>query len=329
MTTRRAILGGMLAAPLVLAAGQLAPLPAVEAQQGPQRMARPPFLFGLHVPGVSTATLGAAEAQAGRQADVVLVFSRIGTPGVGTIAALQRAGYEVVLCLEWWDARKAPNDTRFGLAEIAKGTHDAAADAWWPLLASLPRPIHLRPLHEGNGNWYPWGAYNKAVNRPEQYAPAFRRIAERAWAVAGRDQIKMQWCVNRLGSHPAGVPFASTYPGADVVDELVVNGYNRPEKSASTSFEGIFRPAYDELKAIDADKPFWVGETAATEVRGDKPEWIAGMFKTLRTSMVIDVVTWFHSLLRPPGEPVRDWPFDTTPASLDAFRRGITRSRGV
>lgn len=329
MSTRRAFLKAAAATPLAAAAGSMLTGTAgrVGARDGPARLMRPPFLFGLHVPdGDLPTALPAAESLAGRRADVVLVFGLLGQPKVDNIAALQADGYEVALCLEWWDSTKQIRDPRFTLAAIAAGNHDAAAARWWQALATLERPVHLRPLHEGNGDWYPWGVSN-GLNRVADYVPAFRRVAEHARSIAG-DKVRLQWCVNRLSSGRPATPFASLYPGGDWVDELVVNGYNRPEHRSTTSFEGIVRPAFTELKSFDPTKPFWIGETASTEKRGDKAAWIDGLFRTLRTTMVVDVLTWFHQEVVRPNE-VRDWPFDTSAASLAAFRRGITLTRGV
>ncbi|MCC6435161.1 MAG: twin-arginine translocation signal domain-containing protein [Acidimicrobiales bacterium] len=330
MSTRRAFLKGAAATPLVAAigggvlAGTAQP---AGARSGPVRQSRPPFLFGLHVPdGELPTALTAAEASVGRRADVVLVFGILGRPSVSRIAALQADGYEVALCLEWWDGAKQIRDPRFTLASIAAGDHDAAAMRWFEQLATLERPVHLRPLHEGNGDWYPWGV-NNGLNRVADFVPAFRRVSEQARSIAG-DRVRIQWCINRKSFGAQPVPFAAIYPGADWVDEFAVNGYNRPEHRTSASFENLFRPAFTELKSYDASKPLWIGETASTEKRGDKAAWIDGMFRALRTTMAIDVLTWFHErIIRP--DDVRDWPFDSSAASLAAFRRGIVVTRGV
>jgi hypothetical protein len=320
------------ALPLAAAAGQLFTTEtslADDAATVPARMAQAPFLFGIHVPDNTVAgDLPRAEELAGRRADVALVFGRLDAPGTTNISALQQAGYEVVLCLEWWDRTKRAADPRYSLAEIASGRHDDAAAVWWRLLRDLPAPIHLRPLHEGNGDWYPWGAYS-GTNRVADYVPAFRRVVESAWSIAGRAQIRVQWCVNRLTISPAPVPFATFHPGDDYVDEYVVNGYNRPEWSRSRPFEELLRPAYDELKSLSPLKPFWIGETASTERRGDKAAWIDAMFRSLRSTFVVDVLTWFHERVSPRGQLVRDWPFDSSPAALAAFQRGVQLTRGV
>ncbi|MFN0029486.1 MAG: glycoside hydrolase family 26 protein [Acidimicrobiales bacterium] len=287
----------------------------------PSRLFSPPFLLGFLHPSTNLlTTLAATEANVGRQADVVLTFATLDGALHPDIPALLDAGYEVVVCLEWWDNSRRISDTRFTLAEIARGAHDAAAARFWRAIAALPRPVHLRPLHEGNGDWYPWGAYNPLC-RSVDYIPAYRRIVSQAWDIAGRDQIRTQWCMNRKNGRDRTTPIAALYPGDDMVDELVINGYNRPEYAATIAFETIYRPAYDQMKAISYTKPLWVGETASTEIRGDKAAWIDGLARTVRTSMVFDAITWFNRTVTPATGPVRDWPLDSSVTSLEAFRR--------
>lgn len=333
MVTRRSFVGRALAAPLV--AGAVAPQLAATAAAASSpftptvaRLEQPPFLFGLHEPRATLATrLRTREAQVGRAADVVLVFARITEPVTDLVPALLDAGYEVALCLEWWSAAGGARDVRYSLKEIASGTHDADAVRWFQSLRDLPRPIHVRPLHEGNGDWYPWGVFN-GVNELRDYVPAFRHIVRLLWSNAdGRGRV--QWCVNRMNGRQRTEPIAALYPGDDWVNELAINGYNRPTYRSSTSFADVIGPNYRALKAINPVKPFWIGETASTEKFGDKATWIRAMFETVRTEMVVDCLTWFDSRLVPANEPVRDWNLDSSAGALDAFAHGITINRGV
>jgi hypothetical protein len=292
------------------------------------RMQHPPFLFGLHVPRENFARdLRRREQQLGRAADVVLVFARITEPVTDLVPELLDAGYEVALCLEWWGDSSSARDARYSLREITAGRHDDDAVRWFRSLRDLPRPVHVRPLHEGNGDWYPWGVFN-GVNQMRDYVPAFRHVVRLLWDHAdGRGRV--QWCVNRRNGRGRDEPVSAIYPGDDWVHELAVNGYNRPMYGSSTPFADVIGPHYRQLKAISTEKPFWIGETASTARFGDKPTWIREMFETVRREMVVDCLTWFDHRLTPPNEPVRDWNLDSSGAALDAFRRGITVDRGV
>jgi endoglucanase len=291
-------------------------------------MEQPPFLFGLHPTSDRLESqLRLREAQLDRAADVVLVFARITEPVTDVVPSLVDAGYEVALCLEWWTAGSSERDGRYSLKEIAAGRHDEDAIRWFRSLRGLPRPVHVRPLHEGNGDWYPWGVFN-GVNEVRDYVPAFRHIVRLLWDHAdGRGRV--QWCVNRKNGRQRDEPVASIYPGDDWVHELAINGYNRPEYPSSRSFADVFGPHYRALKAISPQKPFWVGETASTERFGDKATWIREMFEAVRTEMVVDCLTWFDHRITPRHEPVRDWNLDSSGAALEAFKRGIAINRGV
>lgn len=327
---RRGFVRAAVAAPLA-AGALLRPGRAAAAAPGAQtvaRMAQAPFLYGLAVPQSAMAVhLPARERQLGRAADVVLVFARISEQPSDLVASLMDAGYEVALCLEWWDASAGPADPRFSLREIASGAHDEAAVRWFRAFRDLPRPVHLRPLHEANGDWYPWGVFS-GVNAVADFVPAFRHVVRLLWDNAG-GRARVQWCVNRKNGRERPEPVAALYPGDDWVNELVVNGYNRPEFTRSTPFAEVFEPHYRAVKELSVHKPFWVGETACTERFGDKARWIREMFATVRTSMVVDCITWFDIRKEPPGEPVRDWELDSSPEALAAFRRGLEIHRGV
>jgi Glycosyl hydrolase family 26 len=285
-----------------------------------------PYLWGLHVDEERLfSNLRAAERQVNRRADVVLIFRSVSRPPTDILTRLQNSGYQVALTLEFWDG--IGGDWRpWSLPSIARGDHDAALESWLTAMAKLPTAIHLRPLHEFNGNWYPWGVYSSG-NSVESFHAAWRRIARAARRIAG-DKVRLQLCFNRQNGWDGFRELPGTardfYPGDDVVDELVINGYNRPTKTTSKSFAEIFHRYYSELRTLRPDLPLWVGETASSEKFGDKPEWIEDMFRQVLTRYPVACLTWFNETLTIPGEPQRDWKFDSTPESLAAMRDGLT-----
>ncbi len=293
------------------------------AGSGPARL-RTPYQFGLHVNerGLD-ANLAHAERLAKRKADLVLLFAKLDDPIRSRVGRLMRAGYEVALTLEWWDGRQ-PHDAVYSLREIAAGRHDAAFDRWLRAFRDLPRPIHLRPLHEFNGDWYPWGVYGPG-NRPDDFIPAWRHVARHARAVAG-DRVLLQLCCNRVHAQGKRERLARFYPGDDDVDELVVNGYMRPGKRHWTQFVQLIGPFYEQLRTINPSKPLWVGETACTEQGGDKATWITRMFEAVLSTHPVACLTWFNEFVKAQGGPDRDWPFDTSQRALHAFQEGVRRT---
>lgn len=177
------------------------------------------------------------------------------------------------------------------------------------------------------GDWCPWGVFSGS-NAVDDYVPAFRRVVRLLWENAG-GRARVQWCVNRKNVRHRPEPVRRLCSGDDWVNELVVNGYNRPLASASATFVDIVSPNHRALKALSAHKPFWVGETASTKAHGDKAAWIRDLVATVRSSMVVVCLTWFDIRKTVPGEPVWDWHLDSSPAALEAFRRGVGVHRGV
>jgi hypothetical protein len=269
--------------------------------------------------------LAAAELEVGQRMGVVLLFGKIGEPVDGDESSAARAGrllsagYEVALTLEFWDGGDV-HDPAYSLASIAAGDHDEAYTRWLTAIRDLPAPIHLRPLHEFNGDWYPWCAFSPP-NTLADLAPAWRHLAEMARDIAGHKAI-LQLCYTRENSQGQPNPAADFYPGDRYVDELVINGYNRPENSWA-SYAAIMGPFYRQLTALRPHLPLWIGETASTEHGGNKAAWIRHMFHTVLTDQPVACLTWFDEYLTAPGQPDRDWPFDTTHASQRAFRAGV------
>ena len=319
--SRRTMLRGALAGGLAAALASC----SVRVEPGPPRLATP-YRFGLHVAERNLeANLAHAEEQAKRKADVVMLFAKLNDPIRGRVRQLMQAGYDVALTLEWWEGPRQRHDPAYSLREIAAGRHDAAFDRWLQSFRKLPRPIHLRPLHEFNGDWYPWGVYGPA-NRLTDFPAAWRHVTERARAVAG-DRALMQLCYNRVHARGKRDPLARFYPGDQYVDELVMNGYMRPGKRDWQQFVQIMGPFYEQLRAINPGKPLWIGETACTEQGGDKAAWITGMFEAVLSTHPVACLTWFDEYVRIRGEPDRDWPFDTSQRSLRAFQAGVRRTR--
>jgi Glycosyl hydrolase family 26 len=315
--SRRAMLRGALAAGLATAL-----VSCGGASESRPRRLRTPYRFGLHVDERNLdANLARAEELAKRKADVVLVFAKLDDPIRGRIRQLMQAGYEVALTLEWWDDSGQPHDRAYRLREIAAGRHDAAFDRWLREFRDLPRPIHLRPLHEFNGDWYPWGVYGPH-NRPADFIPAWRHLTRHARAVAG-DRVLLQLCCNRLHAQGKQDPLARFYPGDEYVDEFVINGYMRPGKRRWEPFVEIIGPFYEQLRAINPSKPLWIGETACTEQGGDKAAWITQMFQAVLSTHPVACLTWFNESVKVAGEPDRDWPFDTSLSALQAFQEGV------
>lgn len=69
---------------------------------------------------------------------------------------------------------------------IADGHHDDYVDRWAGAIADYAAPVLLRPMHEFNGNWYPWS------HDPAAFTDAWRHLRTR-FDRAGADNVIWVW----------------------------------------------------------------------------------------------------------------------------------------
>ena len=133
----------------------------------------------------------------------------------------------------------------------------------------------LRFAEEMNGNWYAWGQGVNG-NTPDQYVEAWRHVHD-LFVDAGATNAIWVWCPNI--EQPNYRTFDYLYPGDAYVDWVGLDGYNAASvwQTPWMSMAQLFSASYDDLAAL-TDKPMMIGETASTEVGGDKAQWITSAF---------------------------------------------------
>ncbi|WP_020558789.1 glycoside hydrolase family 26 protein [Thiofilum flexile] len=207
-----------------------------------------------------------------------------------------RGNYDILLIL------KIPKVEGSLLAAILEGHYDDDLRKLGQLIKQDGRPITIRPLYEGNGDWYAWHAYKKP-NRPEDFAPAFRHIVtlirEQADGLVRFDQN-----YNRKSANGKTNDFAQLYAGDDYVDQVTISSYNRcgtsPSHTKAKSFAEEFRPAYEKLTTITS-KPIGVAETATTDKCGvNRIEWYRDMLNAIQDEFTrVEHVTFFFESIAP------------------------------
>jgi hypothetical protein len=142
----------------------------------------------------------------------------------------------------------------------------------------------VRPFHEMNGDWYPWGFKNgHNGNSVAQFNPAWRHVRN-VMRVRFPD-LAFMWCANVN----QGNNFIDFYPGNDQVEYLSLDGYNHSStRGGWVSMEKIFHDALAVLRStpgIDRNKPLVIGETATTEPNAQaaaaghsKAEWFGNTY---------------------------------------------------
>ena len=266
-------------------------------------------LFGVHSPPAPAGGLEAIdtlERTLGRRIAIVLWYQHWDGwapelhPEWST--AVSASGRLPLLTWEPWRPDSA-DQPAFRLQRIADGAFDGYVRRWARGLAALGTTVYLRPMHEMNGTWYPWGGATNG-NSPEAYRRAWRHLHD-VFARAGATNVRWVWSPNAddVPARPDN-ELERYYPGEKYVDVLAMDGYNwgaeRPEYGGWRSFEEIFDAAYARLAAL-GPQPIWVAETASDGVGGDKAEWVRDMFAAARRLPRLQAVVWFDV------DKERDW----------------------
>jgi mannan endo-1,4-beta-mannosidase len=205
----------------------------------------------------------------------------------------------------------------FSLSKIISGQYDNYIQDFSKALSSLPQKIYLRPMHEMNGNWYPWcGRVND--NSVELYLQAWQHIWKLVHKNVGSN-MQFVWSPYAT-SYPTeqGNAIERYYPGDDAVDWVGIDGYNwgtMMGENGWLSFKQIFEDAYKNVVNISR-RPLMIAEFACSENGGDKANWMIETFKCLRNSFKrIDLVIWFDE------KKECDWRIASSIQALNAFRK--------
>ena len=191
----------------------------------------------------------------------------------------------------------------YGLARVTGGAHDDYIRGWARAIRSYGKTIYLRPMHEMNGYWYPWGGRVNG-NTPARFVAAWRHI----WGIFERERatnVRWVWSpyVEDVPATP-GNALERYYPGRRYVDVLALDGYNwgshYPEYGGWRSWESLFSCAYRRLVRL-GPQPVWVAETASTSEGGDKAQWVENMFRAAKGYPRLEALLWFHA------NKERDW----------------------
>lgn len=283
----------------VTAAGN-GPAPAGQAQAA--NAGRDPK-FGVFTDGApydgNVASVDALQSRLDRRVDIVNWYQNW-TPGSwaadfhsDVLGAVTASGRTPLLTWEPWDPSQGADQPQYRLRRIADGAFDDYIASWADQIAATGSEVYLRPMHEMNGNWYPWGA-TVGDNTPELYVRAWRRLHD-IFAARGATNVRWVWNPVPFSSPGAGA-MEDYYPGAAYVDVLSLDGYNwgskHPEYGGWQSFEQIFGAAYKRLTRL-GPQPVWIAEVGSAPQGGDKAAWVRDMWATARTWDRLDALVWF------------------------------------
>lgn len=268
------------------------------------------------------AAQGVFEQHAGKRASIIHYGQAWKEGGVsqpfypGPANAVTARG--AVPLLDWnpWDlwASGTADQPAFRLSKIANGSYDAYIRSWALGVKAWGKRIMVRPMHEMNGNWYPWSERANG-NRAGDYVKAWRRIVSVA-DKAGASNIEWVWCVNAV--YPGSIPISGLYPGAAYVDWVGLDAYNFGG-SGWIDAGDLMYPTYQSLRSLAPTKPVMIAETGSAETGGDKADWIHWLFDDIEQGYypALGALVWFN------WNDGGAWSIESSPAAQAAFRAGI------
>jgi hypothetical protein len=191
------------------------------------------------------------------------------------------------------------------LGQILSGQFDDMIRARAREARQLGFPIFVRPMHEMNGDWFPWCCH------PEEYRQSWRRIHE-IFSEEGATNVAWVWspATSRGG-------WDSYYPGDGYVDWIGASLYNwglsRPD-TRWQRFAEILEPFYERV--VDKDKPLMLAEVGSAEQGGDKAAWLRNAAAALERRFPA-VKAWVHQEYTDGGA---DWRIESSPAAEATYR---------
>jgi beta-mannanase len=232
------------------------------------------------------------------------------------IEPVTESGRIPLLTWEPWDIdNPSAWQPEYRVRRIARGHFDGLIRRWANSLRKIGSTVYLRPMHEMNGNWYPWSA-TVNNNSTKDFRAAWRRM-HRIFQRRGADNVRFVW--SPLNDDVPAIPsnrMERYYPGDRYVDVLALDGYNWGAGGWGGwhSFRQLFESAYKRIAKI-GPQPIWIAETATSANGGDKAAWVRDMWRTAARWRRLKAIVWFDI------DKERDWRADTTTRVARAFRQ--------
>jgi beta-mannanase len=238
-------------------------------------------------------------AAAGKKISVVTWFASAYENGrrttwsqnyASSLARVKRVGALSLIKFSTQDYAYASTRRAAELKQISLGAWDEYFKDAAQTVRGFGSPVFISINHEMNGTWYPYSqAYPGSRTTAADFVAAWRRIVK-VFRDNGASNAAFVWSPNvpDIG----GVPFASYYPGDDVVDWVGVSFYsgNTPD-----GLDTIYN-------AYSMKKPFFITEwaTGPDQSRHNRAfpgdaAWIKQFFSALNTRYPrVKAISWFN-----------------------------------
>lgn len=279
-------------------------------------------------PWESMAAVHGLEQAIDRRVDVVHLYKAWGEPWgqynaetIRELVSVTADGRRALITWEPWVLSKGVQQPDFALAGIAAGEHDVYIRSWAEGLREFPGVIYLRPMHEMNGNWYPWAGGIEG-NRSTDYIAAWRHMYD-VFDQVGASNVRWVWSPYAMDV-PSSHTFEAYYPGDEYVDILAFDAYNwgtggdGPAVQSTGRWQEVddlLMDPYRRLARI-GPQPVWLVEVSSAEQGGDKANWLRTLLGS-RDYIRISAVIWFDV------DKERDWRITSSASAAAAVAKAL------
>ena len=247
------------------------------------------------------------------------------------LALISRHGAIPMVYWSPWDKpyEESKGPDRFSLKEILAGKWDTYIDEWADGAKAFGKPFFVSFCNEMNGDWFPWsGQFYGAENGGNVvFKKAWKYVVDR---VRARGANNISW-VFHLNAFPATNDvwnvMASYYPGSDYVDWLGLSVYGKQFRNEGNwaEFSDLIKWPYEEITALDPAKPVMLAEFGVGDFPkvGDKSKWISDALTMIPQFPRIKAAIYWHERWQNEDGTYSNLRINSSPASLDAFRKAI------
>jgi mannan endo-1,4-beta-mannosidase len=224
-----------------------------------------------------------------------------------------------------WESRSlnaSDGTVDFSLANIAAGGWDTYLRNYADAIKTNGLPLIIRFDQEMNGNWYRWAEPDPDFsNAKGSYIAAWRHVHDIFQAEGANDLVIWDWSPNRVDNIKRLPAVGNYYPGDAYVDWVGMTGYYRPGDGTAT-FAATYNATLAQLRQSAPGKPIFLSEVGATEIGGQKLNWVNSFFPGLVANPDVIGFVWFNYAVTA-GGVTNDWRIQSTPVIPPAFRTGL------
>eukprot|EP00611_Tribonema_gayanum_P001555 TRINITY_DN11134_c0_g2_i1.p1 TRINITY_DN11134_c0_g2~~TRINITY_DN11134_c0_g2_i1.p1 ORF type:complete len:248 (-),score=83.81 TRINITY_DN11134_c0_g2_i1:90-743(-) len=177
---------------------------------------------------------------------------------------------------------------------VAGGKYDDYLKAFGAAAALDGRQIHVRPLHEFNADWYPWGVFRDG-NSLADFRSAFVHVVQVLRATGANFLYQFSYAVQNVGND--ATPFKAFYVGDQWVDQICTSAYNMcgTRYLVNRPMATILGEWYYQITQFaPPGMGLCIAEMSSTSFCGGKPEWMLATWESFAYQFTrVTHINWF------------------------------------